>query len=38
MNATMVFSIYILLLDFDNIASGLIYLQLSFLSAVKENL
>ena len=32
MNATMVFSIYILLLDFDNIASGLIYLQLSFLA------
>ena len=35
-NATTVFSIYILLLD--DITSGLIYLQLSFLIAVKVNL
>ena len=30
MNATTVFSIYILLLNFDSITSGFIYLHLSF--------
>ena len=38
MNTNTIFSIYVLLLNFDNIASCLIYLQLSLLSAVKENL